>query len=46
MVEIPSVRENLSFKDSLSWKDIQGLSWILYDEMDVKSIKKNTYAQA
>ena len=47
MVQIPSVnKEDSSFEYSLSWKDLQGLSWIFYDELGSKSIKKNTYVCA
>jgi len=34
MVEIPSIKKDSSFEDNISWKDIQGLSWMLYDEFD------------
>jgi len=37
MVEIPSIskKENSSFEENLSWRDIQGLSWTL-DESNFK----------
>ncbi|QUC64562.1 hypothetical protein NsoK4_09095 [Nitrosopumilus sp. K4] len=46
MVEIPKIsKEKTSFEDSISWEDIQGLSWML-SEFNGEAIKKNTYACA
>ena len=50
MVQIPSYNDESSFEDSVSWEDLQGLSWMFYDEFNdefsVESIKKATYACA
>jgi hypothetical protein len=46
MVEIPSIKENSSIEDNISWEDLQGLSWILSDEFSIESMKKTTYACA
>lgn len=45
MVQIPSIKEN-SCEESISWKDLQGLSWILSDEFSIESMKKTTCACA
>ncbi len=46
MVQIPSYNDDSSFEDSVSWEDLQGLSWMFYDEFSVESIKKTTCACA
>lgn len=46
MVQIPSYNDDSSFEDNISWEDLQGLSWMFYDEFNVESIKKVTYACA
>ncbi len=48
MVEIPSVskKENSSFKEKLSWRDIQGLSWIFEEHSFELNDKSTTYACA
>jgi len=48
MVEIPSVleKENLSFEEKLSWRDIQGLSWTFEENSFELNDKFPTYAQA
>lgn len=46
MVQIPSIKRESSLEDSISWEDIQGLSWMLDDEFSVESMKKTTYACA
>ncbi len=47
MVEIPiSKKENSSFKENISWKDIQGLSWTLEEPSFELNSKFSTYAQA
>ncbi len=48
MVEIPSIskKENSSFEEKLSWRDIQGLSWILEEHSFELNDKFPTYAQA
>ncbi len=46
MVQIPSDNDDSSFDVHISWEDLQGLSWIFYDELNVESIKKTTYACA
>ncbi len=48
MVEIPSIskKENSSFKEKLSWRDIQGLS-LTFEEPNFELNEKfPTYAQA
>ncbi len=48
MVEITSIskKENSSFEEKLSWKDIQGLSWTLEEYNFELNDKFSTYAQA
>jgi len=48
MVEIPSIskKENSSFEENLSWRDIQGLSWALEEPNFELNDKFSTYAQA
>ncbi len=48
MVEIQSIskKENSSFEEKLSWRDIQGLSWILEEPSFELNDKFSTYAQA
>ena len=48
MVEIPSItkKENSSFEENLSWKDIQGLGWVLEEYNFELNDKFSTYAQA
>ena len=48
MVEIPSVleKENSSFEEKLSWRDIQGLSWTFEENSFELNDKFPTYAQA
>jgi hypothetical protein len=46
MVQIPAYNDDSSFEDSISWEDLQGLSWMFEDEFDGESIKKATYACA
>jgi len=48
MVEITSIskKENSSFEEKLSWKDIQGLSWALEEYNFELNDKFSTYAQA
>jgi len=48
MVEIPSIskKENSSFEEKISWKDIQGLSWTLDESNFELNDKFSTYAQA
>ncbi len=48
MVEIPSIskKENSSFEENLSWRDIQGLSWALEEPSFELNDKFSTYAQA
>lgn len=43
MVEIPSIKDS-TFEEKISWRDIQGLSWLLADE-EIDS-KVSTYACA
>ncbi len=48
MVEIPLIpkKENSSFEEKLSWRDIQGLSWTLEEHSFELNDKLSTYAQA
>ncbi len=48
MVEIPSIskKENLSFEEKLSWRDIQGLIWTFEEPSFELNEKFPTYAQA
>ena len=48
MVKIQSIskKENSSFEEKLSWRDIQGLSWILEEYSFELNDKFSTYAQA
>ena len=48
MVEIPSIlkKENSSFEEKLSWRDIQGLSLTFEDPNFELNEKFPTYAQA
>ncbi len=48
MVEIPSIpkKENSSFEEKLSWRDIQGLSLTLEEPSFEFNEKFPTYAQA
>ncbi len=48
MVETPSIseKENLSFEEKLSWRDIQGLSWIFEEHSFELNDKSTTYACA
>jgi len=48
MVEIPSIskKENSSFEENLSWRDIQGLSWALEEPNFELNDTFSTYAQA
>ena len=48
MVEIPSIskKENSSFEENISWRDIQGLSWALEEPNFELNDKFSTYAQA
>jgi hypothetical protein len=48
MVEITSIskKENSSFDEKLSWRDIQGLSWTLEEHNFELNDKFSTYAQA
>ena len=46
MVQTPSIKRDSILEDSISWEDIQGLSWLLSDEFSVESMKKTTYACA
>jgi len=48
MVEITTIskKENSSFEEKLSWKDIQGLSWTLEEFNFELNDKFSTYAQA
>ncbi len=48
MVEIPPVskKENSSFEEKLSWRDIQGLCWILEENSFKLNNKFSTCAQA
>jgi len=48
MVEITSIskKENSSFEEKLSWRDIQGLSWIFEEHSFELNDKFSTYAQA
>jgi len=48
MTEIPSVskKENSSFEENLSWRDIQGLSWTLDEYSFELNDKFTTYACA
>ncbi len=48
MVEIPSIlkKENSSFEEKLSWRDIQGLSLTLVEPSFELNEKFPTYAQA
>ena len=47
MVEIPiSKKENLSFVENISWKDIQGLGWTLEQPDFELNDKFSTYACA
>ena len=48
MVKIPLVskKENSSFEEHLSWRDIQGLSWALEEPSFELNDKFSTYAQA
>jgi len=48
MTEIPSVskKENSSFEENLSWRDIQGLSWTLDEYSFELNDKFSTYACA
>ncbi len=48
MVEIQSIskKENSSFEEKLSWRDIQGLSWTLEEHSFELNDKFSTYAQA
>ena len=48
MTEILSVskKENSSFEESLSWRDIQGLSWTLEESNFELNDKLSTYACA
>ncbi len=45
MVEIPQIRKNTTFDDSISWEDVRGLSWLITDEEELDS-KVATYACA
>jgi len=48
MVEITTIskKENSSFEEKLSWRDIQGLSWTLEEFNFELNDKFSTYAQA
>ncbi len=48
MVEIPSIskKENSSFEEKLSWRDIQGLSLTIEEPSFELNDKFPTYAQA
>ncbi len=48
MVEIPSItkKENSSFEENLSWRDIQGLGWTLEEPSFELNEKFTTCAQA
>jgi hypothetical protein len=48
MAEIKSIskKENSSFEEKLSWRDIQGLSWTLEEHSFELNDKFSTYAQA
>ena len=48
MVKVPliSEKENLSFKEKLSWRDIQGLSLTFEEHSFELNDKPPTYAQA
>lgn len=46
MVQIPSIKRDSTLEDNITWKDLQGLSWMLDDEFDVESMKKTTFACA
>ncbi len=48
MVEITTIskKENSSFEEKLSWRDIQGLSWTLEEFNFELNHKFSTYAQA
>ncbi len=48
MAEITSIskKENSSFEEKLSWKDIQGLGWTLEEYNFELNDKFSTYAQA
>ncbi len=48
MVEITSIskKENSSYEEKLSWKDIQGLGWALEEYNFELNDKFSTYAQA
>ncbi len=48
MEEIQSIskKENSSFEEHLSWRDIQGLSWALEEPSFELNDKFPTYAQA
>ena len=48
MVEIPSIskKENSSFEEKLSWRDIQGLSWTFEEYSFELNDKSPTYACA
>ena len=48
MVEISSIskKENSSFREKLSWRDIQGLSWTLEEQNFELNDEFPTYAQA
>jgi len=48
MVEITTIskNENSSFEEKLSWKDIQGLGWVLEEYNFELNDKFSTYAQA
>ena len=48
MVEVSSIskKKNSSLKENLSWKDIQGLSWILEESSLELNKKFSTYACA
>ena len=48
MVKVPSIleKENLSFEEKLSWRDIQGLSLTIEEPNFELNEKFTTYAQA
>ncbi len=48
MVKVPSIseKENSSFEEKLSWRDIQGLSWTFEEHSFELNDKFPTYAQA
>lgn len=45
MVEIPKIRKDSTFENSISWEDVRGLSFLITDEDELDS-KAVTYACA